>query len=210
MHIIFDFDGTLVDSYHCVLEKCLLLAEEFKLRKIQQDEIPTLRDLSSEQLIKYLQVPLHKIPKLILAIRKHLCSEMQKLKPVEGIPAVIEKLHHSGFSLGILTSNSNENVTTWLEQNKLHPFFNFIKTESKFFSKKNVLSKILKSNQMDKTKTFYIGDETRDVEAAKKTGVKSIAVTWGYNSEKALLQYQPDFIAQEPKNILETLEPLSR
>ena len=72
MHLLFDFDGTLVDSFHCVMNKTTLLAEEFAFRKIQQHEIEGLRDLSSTDVIKFLKVPMYKIPLLISKMRKHL------------------------------------------------------------------------------------------------------------------------------------------
>ena len=65
-----------------------------------------------------------------------------------------------------------------------------------------LLKRIIKKYKIDKSQTYYIGDETRDIDAAKKNGVKSIAVTWGYNSEQVLLKYKPSFIAQKPEDIL--------
>ena len=61
------------------------------------------------------------------------------------------------------------------------------------------------SYKIDKSKAYYIGDETRDIEAAKKNHIKSIAVTWGYNSETALEKYDPSYIAKTPKDLLTIL-----
>ena len=72
MHVLFDFDGTMVDSFNCVMEKAILLADEFGFRKIHEHEIESLRDLSSTEVIKFLEVPLYKIPTLIFKMRKHL------------------------------------------------------------------------------------------------------------------------------------------
>ena len=202
MYLLFDFDGTLVDSFNCVLKKAMLLAEEFHYKKISEEDIESLRELTSKELIKLLDIPVYKIPKLIHHMRKHLRNEMQKLPPVADIHPVVETLYNAHFSLGILTSNSVENVSKWLESHHMQHFFRFIHSESNYFSKKYLLKKTLKTYKIDKTKTYYICDETRDIEAATKNDIKSVAVTWGYNSEKALLQYQPAFIARHPKDIL--------
>jgi phosphoglycolate phosphatase len=106
------------------------------------------------------------------------------------------------ISLGILTSNSLENVAAWLEHNKIQNLFSFIHVESNYFGKKHVLRKIIKAYQIDKSQAFYIGDETRDIKAAKECGIYSIAVTWGFNSEKILSQQQPHYIARKPEDIL--------
>lgn len=185
-YLIFDFDGTLVDSFRTVMEKFNLLADEFNFRKINGDKIDGLRDLTSRELIQYLKIPIYKIPSVLRSARKHMRSEMQALLPFTNLPAILQELHDMKIPLGILTSNSAENVTRWLERNKMEHLFNFIHIESSYFGKNRILRKILKKYKIDKSQTFYIGDETRDVEAAKECGIYSIAVTWGFNSEKIL------------------------
>ena len=44
-------------------------------------------------------------------------------------------------------------------------------------------------------------DEVRDIEAARKSGIKSVAVTWGYNSKDALLKENPDFLINSPDEL---------
>ena len=207
MQLLFDFDGTLVNSFRCVMEKTILLAEEFKFRKIQEHEIESLRDLSSRDIIKYLKIPMYKIPKLIHSMRKHLQEEMIKLPPFPDMNNTLKILRDSGFSMGIMTSNSIDNVLTWLEHHNMHDYFNFIQTEANYFSKKYLLKKILKARDFDKSQIVYICDETRDIDAATQNEVKSIAVTWGYNSEKALTSFKPTYIARQPEDILTICKP---
>ena len=204
-YLIFDFDGTLVDSFRTAIEKLNLLADEFKFRKISSDEINGLRDLTSRELVKYLEIPLYKIPRVLRHARKHMYNEMQTLSPFTNLPEILQKLHDMKIPLGILTSNSSKNVTRWLERNRMECFFNFVHIESSYFGKKRILRKILKTYKMDKSQTFYIGDETRDIEAAKESGICSVAVTWGFNSEKILTQYQPHYIVRRPEDILAIL-----
>lgn len=204
-YLIFDFDGTLVDSFRIVIEKFNLLADEFNFRKISHDEINALRDLTSKALIKYLKIPIYKIPSVLRSARKYMHSEMQTLLPFKNLPEMLQALHSMKIPLGILTSNSSENVTKWLERNKMQHLFDFIHVEDSYFGKKRILRKILKTYKIDKSQVFYIGDETRDVEAAKKCGVYSVAVTWGFNSEKILSQHQPYYIARKPEDILTIL-----
>ena len=207
MHVLFDFDGTMVDSFNCVMEKAILLADEFGFRKIHEHEIESLRDLSSTEVIKFLEVPLYKIPTLIFKMRKHLHHKMPTLMPIAGIQQTLEKLHNTKCPIGILTSNSVENVKLWLDINDMSHFFNFIHSESSYFSKRSLLKKTLKKYKIDKSQVFYIGDETRDIDAAVKNNIKSVAVTWGYNSEKALLKSQPTFIARIPQDIFTICRP---
>ena len=201
MHLLFDFDGTLVNSFNCVMKKTMVLAEEFGLRKIQEDEIEGLRDLSSTEVIKFFKVPIYRIPILISQMRKHLLHEMPTLIPVAGIQQMLEQLYNEKCTLGILTSNSVENVERWLGINNMRHFFTFIHAESKCFSKKYLIKKTLVKYKIEKSKAIYIGDETRDIDAAKKNNIIAVAVTWGYNSEKALLKYEPSFVARNPNDL---------
>ena len=202
MHLLFDFDGTLVNSFDCVMKKAMLLADEFSFRKIHQEEVVGLRDMSSTEIIKFFNIPFYKIPSLISQMKKHLHHEMATLTPVAGIQQLLEQLYNAKFTLGILTSNSVENVEKWLNINNMRYLFTFIHTESNYFSKQYLIKKTLKKYKIDKTKAIYIGDETRDIDAAKKNNISSVAVTWGYNSEKAILKYEPSFVAKAPEDIL--------
>ncbi len=202
MNLIFDFDGTIVDSFQAVIEKFNLFAEKFHFRKIDISEINSLKNLNSRELINYFQIPMHKVPKLIVEARKSLREEMPSLVPFAHLPETLQTLHDAGFSLGIVTSNALENVSQWLQCHGMQHLFQFIQIESSFFGKNHVLKKILRMYNIDNTQAFYIGDETRDIEAAKQCGIYSVAVTWGFNSEKILLQSQPHYVARKPEDIL--------
>ncbi len=96
------------------------------------------------------------------------------------LPEVLKEFHPN-CSLGILTSNSSENVISWLEIHKIGHLFDFIHAESSYFGKKHILKKLTKSYKMDSSQTFYVGDETRD--SARKC---NIAVTWGLTQKQLL------------------------
>lgn len=206
MYLIFDFDGTLIDSFQCLVKKFNFLAEEFNFHKINPDELENLRHLTSKEFIKHLEIPVYKIPKILHKARKSLHSEIQILSPFENLPEILQQLYETGHLLGIVTSNSKENVETWLTYHHLRHCFQFIHAESNFFGKKQALKKVLKLYQIQKSQAFYIGDETRDIEAAKQCEIHSVAVTWGFNSEKVLLQYEPDYVVKTPEAIIALAE----
>lgn len=200
--LIFDFDGTLVDSYSCMIDKFILLADEFKFKKIERDKVPELKHLSSMELIRYLQIPFYKLPFIIRAARKLLREAMPHLLPVPGMENVLTDLNQKGIEFGIVTSNSTKNVETWLATNNLLSYFNFIKTENNYFSKYRLLKSVIKQHQLQDHEVWYIGDETRDIEAGKSIGIKTAGVCWGYNSEKALSREEPDLIVTDPSSLL--------
>lgn len=201
--IIFDFDGTLVDSYNSLIDKFALIADKFKIKKVDPELRPRLRDLSTREILKELNIPLYKLPLLIKAVRVLFKNSMHELKPIDGMTPVFEAFHQAGNHLGIVTSNSEENVEVWLKLQDWENYFKFIRCESNYFSKHRLLRKLKK--QYKNEVIWYVGDETRDVEAGKRVGIKTAAVTWGYNSEKALEKIKPDLIAYRPHDLLKIL-----
>ncbi|STX55627.1 HAD-superfamily hydrolase [Legionella beliardensis] len=206
LNVIFDFDGTLADSFFASVQKFLPLAEKFNLRKLNQHEIEQLRELPSKEIIKYLKIPFYKIPSVLRHARECLRNEIPSLSTFMNMPEVLEELHQD-CSLGIVTSNSSENVALWLEHHKIAHLFDFIYAESGYFGKKNILKKLIKSHRMEPLQTFYVGDETRDIDAARKCNINSIAVSWGFNSEATLIRSRPDYITRTPEDILTIIKP---
>jgi phosphoglycolate phosphatase len=201
LNIIFDFDGTLADSFAIVIQKLIPLADQYNFRKINQNEIDGLKDLTSREVIKYLKIPFYRLPAVLRHARECMRNETSLISSFKNLPEILKEIHPD-CSLGILTSNSSENVVSWLEGHKIRHLFDFIHTESSYFGKKHLLKKLIKSYKMELFQTFYVGDETRDIDAARKCNINSIAVSWGFNSEVTLLKNKPDYIARTPNDLL--------
>ena len=101
MHLIFDFDGTLVDSFCCVVDVFNALADDFNFRKISVDEIDDLKNLTAKELISSLQIPIYKMPAVLYKAKIYMREEMHHLKPFPGIPQALHELYDSGFHLGL-------------------------------------------------------------------------------------------------------------
>lgn len=119
-------------------------------------------------------------------------------------PLLSELYRNEQFHLGILTSNTHQNVAQFLEKNELS-FFEFISTGKSVFGKSHLINKIMRQRKVSKNDVCYVCDEIRDIEAAKKPGIKSIAVTWGYNTKDALIKENPDFIVDTPDELRRVL-----
>jgi len=200
--LIFDFDGTIADTFHLTVEICKTLADEFKFKKIGDEDIDVLKEKSSKEALKYLKVSPFKIPRILKRAREESQKEIESMEPIKGLKETLPKLKSLVKNIGILTSNSSENVTSFLIKHDMD-FFDFVKTCPKVLGKNRSLKKVMKMNGFKNDDVFYIGDETRDVDAAKKAKIKSIAVTWGYNAEKALRAHEPDHTVSSPEELLE-------
>lgn len=208
--IVFDFDGTLADTFDALVMITNRLALEFGYPPTTPEELPKLRNLSSKDIISTSGVPLFKIPFFLNKVREYLHQEILNLQTINGIQEALIQLKHEGYCLGILTSNSEENVNLFLNKHGMQDLFDFIYSETSLFSKDKSLRQLIKKNNFSVDEIIYVGDETRDIEASKKIHIKVIAVTWGFNSREILAKHNPDFLIQKPSELIEVLGSLQQ
>ncbi len=208
--IIFDFDGTLADTLDALVRITNRLAKDFGYQTADPEELPKVRDLSSREIVKQSGISFFKIPFLLKKIREELQPEIQTLNPIHGIKDALIELKKEGYCLGILTSNSENNVRTFINNQEMQDIFSFVYSETSIFSKDKSLKKLMRRNNLNSEEVIYVGDETRDIEASKKIKIKAIAVTWGFNSGEILAKHQPDFLIHEPSELSNVLLSLQK
>ncbi len=203
--VYFDFDGTLADSFAQGIEIANYLAPKYNFQTVDKSKIEYYRSLSAQELIKEFKVPLIKIPFLAPIFKIELNKRINTLNPFSGILQMLKTLS-SKYYIGILTSNSVDNVEIFLKNHNFIDYISDIRSEFHLFGKHNSLKKIISKHKISKDRIIYVGDETRDIEASKKVGIKIIAVNWGFNSEKALKKYNPDKIANSTNDIVDFID----
>lgn len=199
--MIFDFDGTLAGTFEPVLQVLDGLADEFGYRRAQPGEIPELMKLSVRELAERMNLSWHRLPLLAARVRKEMTRMMPQVKAIPGIETALSELRGRGVRLGILTSNKRENVDVFLAN---HPqlVFDFISTGSGLFSKHHRLAKLLKQRKLALAETCYVGDEVRDIEAARELGMTMVAVSWGFSASQLLAASHPQHLLHEPSELL--------
>lgn len=199
--VILDFDGTIAESLDFVIQTVIKRSGKYSYLKLDPGQVKTLVRGGSGKLIQFLKLEGSQISRLLDDIRDDLGANLLKIKTYENVPNTLLKLHQKGLKLGILTTNTKSNVENFLSKQKIN-YFDFIYSESGLFDKGKLISKALKENGLKTNETVYVGDEDRDILAAKEAGIKSVAVTWGLNSKLHLKSYKPDFVISKPKELL--------
>lgn len=202
--LIFDFDGTIAETMDWVIKIVNRLADEFGYKKLENEDIARFRNKGAEELIGELGISLVKLSLIAKKIRFELVKEMENFKPVKGIKRILTQLRKDGYSLGILTSNSEENVRAFLSKNEMD-LFDFIYSGSSLFGKSKALKRLLKDEKLKPENIIYFGDEVRDIKAAREAKIKIAAVGWGYNTEEVLRKHKPDFLVQKLEDIISAL-----
>ncbi|MFZ5376570.1 MAG: HAD-IA family hydrolase [Patescibacteria group bacterium] len=181
--VIFDFDGTIANTWEMVGELLEIIAPEFGYEVLSESELLNLRDLGLKSVLKKLKIPWWQVPRMALRINQEIGKRLAKLRPIDDISEVLTQLA-TNYSLGIVSSNRRDNIVRFLELYNLE-FFDFVYSEKSLFGKDKMLLSVIKKHKLTKDQVIYVGDEVRDLEAANKVGVKMVAVEWGLNSSVA-------------------------
>ncbi len=206
--IIFDFDGTVADTFDTIVVISNRLALEFGYKQAAPEEIEQIKNLSSREIIRQSGVSLLKLPFILRKLKHELNNEIHRLNPLPGIREALEELKMQGYRLGIITSNDRDNVMLFLQNTNLQELFEFIYSGATIFGKSRVINRFLKQAQLAPEEVIYVGDETRDIEAAKRSKIKMIAVSWGFNSKTVLAEHNPDFLIHHPKELMQAINTL--
>jgi phosphoglycolate phosphatase-like HAD superfamily hydrolase len=207
--LLFDFDGTIADTFDDGFYILNKLAAEFGFRSLREDEIEKARDMRTRELMKFLRIPMTKMSRIARRGSEELLARMPHVKPLAGVPELLRELHAAGFELGIVTSNSESNVRMFLKKFDLE-LFSFIRSSSKLMGKASEIRSVMKATKTRPADILFVGDETRDIEASQKAGVRIAAVTWGYNSRRSIEAMKPDYIfdtAEELAALLREMAP---
>ena len=202
--LIFDFDGTIADTLAAGVMILNKLAIEFGFRPLQPKDLERVRDMRTRQLMKFLGIPTRKMSRIARRGSEELYACIHSIQPLPGMPEALRELRALGFALGIITSNTEVNVQIFLRSHGLE-LFDFVRCSSKLLGKARMIRSVIRRQHVRAADILFVGDETRDIEAAKKAGIRIAAVTWGYNSRRSLEAMKPDFVFESPQELVAML-----
>lgn len=179
--VVFDFDGTLADSFPWFLARLNKVAKIFRFKEVGPEDIPKLRVMKTTQILTYLEISPLKLPWVIFYFKRLMGKESELIQLFPASQELLQILNNNGVSIFILSSNSEKNVKKILGQ--ASQFVSEFYCGAGLKSKNRHFKKIL-SDYPD-SQIISVGDETRDYEAAIKWKISHINVTWGYASKEA-------------------------
>ena len=200
-HLVFDFDGTLVDSKAVFLSLYNDLAGKAGYTPMTPENLEHLRTLSIPQRCKYLNVPLYKIPFLAAKVVKQYGEKLSEIELNPGIADMFTALEAKGAGYSIISTNSKQTIQAFLQMKGIAGAKEIFCSRS-VFGKDVLIKKFLKKTGAAPSDILYIGDEARDIEACRKCGVAVAWVSWGYDAAEAIKNLPPDYILNAPEEIM--------
>lgn len=209
--VIFDLDGTLVDSKYDLTDAVNYTRKHYGFSPLSVDKVASYLGSGITALVKSVLSGL-KDENFDLAVKifkdnyaKHLTD---KTLPYNDIPETLSNIPQKK----VLLSNKDEKFSKHiLETLNLSQFFNEIYGGDSFKEKKpNPLPiyEIMKKFSLNKENIVMVGDGANDIMVGKNAGIKTIGVLYGYSSQEQLINLAPDYIAKTPNEITELIKIL--
>jgi phosphoglycolate phosphatase len=197
---LFDFDGTLADSFPFFAAVFGEVADRHGFRRVEPHEVPALRRCGAREIMAHVGMPAWKLP-LVARSFIGLMRENPAAVPLfEGVGDMLEHLSQRGLVLAIVSSNSRENVERVLGPDNARLIAHY-ECGVSIFGKRSRLRTVLKRSGIAQADAILIGDQSTDLDAAHAEKVDFGAVAWGYGDIEALKALEPKFAFEHVSDI---------
>lgn len=206
--VIFDWDGTLMDSASRIVSSMTATANDLAMQVPTPDDIRNIIGLSLEKAAYQLfgDISTQQVSDVIEVYRKHYIELDTTPTPLfDGSFEVIERLEQQGYKLAVATGKGSRGLDRVLTETQLKSKFHASRGADQARSKPDplMLEQILLELNVDVEHALMVGDTSYDLEMAQNIGMKSLGVSYGVHEVDTLLQYQPIGIIDDIRELPE-------
>jgi pyrophosphatase PpaX len=202
--ILFDLDGTLIDTNELIIQSFLHTLEKYYPGKYKREDV-----------LPFIGPPLYetfhaldpsRVQEMIDTYRAFNHAHHDALiREFETVYETIETLHQNGFRLGVVTTKIHQTAVMGLKKTRLEPFFDcVIGLDDVEHAKPDPepIYKALDLLQSTPDEALMVGDNYHDILAGKRAGTKTAGVAWTIKGREYLEQYEPDFMLEKMSDLL--------
>jgi pyrophosphatase PpaX len=206
--VLFDLDGTLVDSGAIILASFKHAARTVLARDVEEEQIAAL--VGGSNLHEQMRVlsPAH-VDELVRVYREHNRPLHDELEAFEGVEELVKTLSEQGRKLGIVTAKGRQTVDLAFGVLSLERYFDAVVTADMTDRHKPDPAPVLKALELlesEPADAAFVGDSPYDIAAGKAAGVFTVAVSWGkIHPEERLLEAGADVLVHSPRELLDVL-----
>lgn len=203
--VIFDFDGTLADSVEWFFGVVNQLARRYGFRESTPEQLEALRGKSPLEILTALGIPKWKLPAIARHTRALAAQHIDEIKLFNWAGELLSELKANGMLIAVVSSNSAANIE-WI----LGPHAALVdhyETGASLLGKSLKFKRVLKRLGVRPDQVLSVGDEVRDIDAARRAGIPGIGVAWGASHGDALLAAHAAHLAVTPEQLRGILLP---
>ncbi|WP_080058055.1 HAD hydrolase-like protein [Spirosoma aerolatum] len=186
--VIFDFDGTLADSFPFFRQAFNTLADIYQFKRIDLKEVDEIRGLNVRQMMKHVGMPAWKMPFVARTFIRLMGDNIHQIQLFDGITDLLKQLASQGVQLAIVSSNSEENIRRVLGPESAS-LIRYYRCGTAIFGKSSQFRKVAAKSGISPQDILCVGDEVRDLEAAHKEHMAFGAVAWGFTRSDIFSTY---------------------
>ncbi len=188
--LVFDFDGTLANSADWFRSILPDIAKRFGFRCPDANELEILRHKPPREVMRILKIPGWKLVLIAMHVRKR-AAKAEAFPLFEGVPELLQQIASRGSRIAVVSSNAEVNVRRALGP-ELSAKVSAWSCGASMFGKAKHFRAVLRELNVTPERALSVGDEIRDIEAARDVGLKAAAVAWGFGMKPALEAAKPD------------------
>lgn len=197
--VIFDWDGTLLDSTHHIVGALLGACRDLGLREPSREEAGWVIGLSLQAAL-YRLVPelgADRVDDFVDRYRTHFMALQHEMRLFEGQAQLLRDLSAGGSVLGVATGKSRRGLDDSIRRLGLQEVFHATRTvdEARGKPDPDMLLQLLAELDLDPAAVLMVGDTTHDVLMARAAGVDSLAVAYGAHAASLLESARPTAMA---------------
>ena len=193
--IVFDWDGTLMDSAATIASSVQAAARDLGLEPPSDERARHIIGLGLEDALRHAMpnLPGERYGELSDRYRHHYLSRDHELVLFAGVEALLEELLGAGHLLAVATGKSRLGLNRALEVSGLGPRFHATRCADECFSKPHpqMLEELMEEFGTVPEATLMIGDTSHDVQMAHNAGVPAVAVSYGAHPRSGLDALSP-------------------
>lgn len=198
--VIFDFDGTLADTFDWFVGIVGDVADRYRFRRPEPQDRDALRRMGPRELLSHLEVRRWKVPLIARHMRALKSASLDQLSLFPGVSDMLRSLSEAGITIGIVSSDSEANIRTGLGP-EIAGQVDIFDCGASLFGKRAHIARVVRRAGIRAEQTLYVGDEIRDGEAARAAGVDFGAVSWGYCDLEGLNRQKPERVFTRMEDI---------
>ncbi len=198
--VVLDFDGTLADSFDWFCSVLNGVAERYRFRTVEAHEVDALRLQGARAIVAHLGIPRWKLPLIARHLHALAARDAARIALFPGVPEMLSGVAAAGVPMAILSSNRADTVRRILGPENAGRIDAYA-CGAALFGKARRLRALLARRGVAPDRALCIGDEIRDLEAARALGCPFGAVAWGYTDPRALAAQGPEHLFSEPGEI---------
>ena len=207
-HYLFDLDGTLTDPFEGITNSVVHALKKYNIEVEDKKHLGVfIGPPRVESFMKYYGFTEAEAKNAVEVYREHFGTKgLFENELYEGIPQLLERLKSEGKTVIMATSKPEVYARQIAEHFDIAKYFDYMagsELNGVRIAKNEVIEYALeKLNITDRENCIMIGDRHHDINGAKKTGMKSIGVLWGYGSKEELEAAGADYICENVEDIL--------